>query len=171
MKDLVASNSHLVLLSSSENADVSTTKWTLYNLALPTALALYKNMIELANMSRTLNPLGYLELISEAHIALRAACHQLTWQIATTKDTTAEIEALLKETKESYQASCQLLGNYYALHAERKNEAHLALPYYRYVCTVCKNEFCRLCRYYNLQNSFFAHCRTLILRNYKAPLF
>ena len=129
VKNLVASSTHLVLLSSTETEE-EMPKWTLYNLALPTSLALYKNMIELANMSRSLNPQGYLELVSEAHIILRAACHQLTWQMATTKDNT-ETDALLKDTKDSYQASCQLLGNYYALNAETKNEVLLALPYYR----------------------------------------
>ena len=130
VKDLVASSSHLVLMSCAESGDNQ--KWTLYNLTLPTSLALYKNMIELANMSRSLNPHGYLELISEAHIILRAACHQLTWTMATTKDTSnGETNALLKDTKECYQASCQLLGNYYALHAETKTETQLALPYFR----------------------------------------
>ena len=60
----------------------------------------------------------------------RTSCHQLTWQMATTKNNT-EIEAQLQATKEAYQASCQLLGNYYALHAQTKNEVKLALPYYR----------------------------------------
>ena len=134
VKDLVASNTHLILLSC---ADTPTSteeelprKWTLYNLTLPSSLALYKNMIEVGKMSQSLNPQGYLELISEAHVILRAACHQLTWQMATTKDN-SEIDALLKDTKESYQASCQLLGNYYALNAELKNEFQLALPYFR----------------------------------------
>ena len=131
VKDLVASTSHLVLLSCAESRD-NNEKWTLYNLTLPTSLALYKNMIELANMSRSLNPHGYLELISEAHIILRAACHQLTWTMATTKDNSnGETNDLLKDTKECYQASCQLLGNYYALHAETKTETQLALPYFR----------------------------------------
>ena len=135
VKDLVASTSHLVLLScAAESRDNTNEKWTLYNLTLPTSLALYKNMIELANMSRSLNPHGYLELISEAHIILRAACHQLTWTMATTKDSNSNGETnalLLKDTKEFYQASCQLLGNYYALHAETKTETQLALPYFR----------------------------------------
>ena len=134
VKDLVASNTHLILLSC---ADTPTSteeelprKWTLYNLTLPSSLALYKNMIEVGKMSQSLNPQGYLELISEAHVILRAACHQLTWQMATTKDN-SEIDALLKDTKDSYQASCQLLGNHYALNSELKNEFQLALPYFR----------------------------------------
>ena len=96
VQEIIASNSHLVLLSKadqknntenitgkntatsiSSNTDSSSDqektpkKWTLYNLSLPSPLALYKSMIELANLSRALNPQGYLELISEAHIVLR----------------------------------------------------------------------------------------------------
>ena len=52
--------------------------------------------------------------------------------MATTKNNT-EMEAQLVATKEAYQASCQILGNYYALHAQTKNEVKLALPYFRSV--------------------------------------
>ena len=52
--------------------------------------------------------------------------------MATTKNNT-EMEAQLVATKEAYQASCQILGNYYALHAQTKNEVKLALPYFRLV--------------------------------------
>ena len=140
VQNIVASNSHLVLLSKSNNDDIplevesdqasKAFKWTLYNLALPTPLALYKSMIELANLSRSLNPKGYLELLSEAHIVLRTSCHQLAWQVATTKNNT-EMEAQLQSTKDAYQGSCQLLGNYYAIHAQTKSEIKLALPYFR----------------------------------------
>ena len=86
VQEIIASNSHLVLLSKATNNTTTSSeivtktaassceekpKWTLYNLSLPTPLALYKSMIELANLSRALNPQGYLELISEAHIVLR----------------------------------------------------------------------------------------------------
>ena len=52
--------------------------------------------------------------------------------MATTKNNT-DIEAQLQATKEAYQVSCQILGNYYALHAQTKNEVKLALPYFRSV--------------------------------------
>ena len=93
VQEIIASNSHLVLLSKADQknntenitgkntASISSNtdsyeekipkKWTLYNLSLPSPLALYKSMIELANLNRALNPQGYLELISEAHIVLR----------------------------------------------------------------------------------------------------
>lgn len=87
-------------------------------------------MIELANLSRALNPRGYLELISEAHIVLRTSCHHLTWQMATNAKN-KEIEAQLQVTKEAYQESCQLLANYYAIHSLNMTEAKLALPYFR----------------------------------------
>ena len=136
VKEIVASSSYLVLLSmasstsSSSPTEESKAKWTMYNLCLPPALALYKSMIELADLSKSLNPSGYLELISEAHVVLRTACHSLTWTMATTKSN-PEIDAQLKITKEHYQGSCQLLGNHYALQATTKNEIKLALPYYR----------------------------------------
>ena len=131
VQEIIASSSYLVLLSmASSDSEDSKPKWTLYNLCLPTALALYKSMIELADLSKALNPSGYLELISEAHVVLRTACHSLTWTMATTKNNT-EVDAQLKSTKDNYQVSCQLLGNYYALHASSKNEIKLALPYYR----------------------------------------
>ena len=56
--------------------------------------------------------------------------------MATTKNNT-EMEAQLVATKEAYQASCQILGNYYALHAQTKNEVKLALPYFRSVPKIC----------------------------------
>ena len=62
----------------------------------------------------------------------RTSCHQLTWQMATTKNN-SDVESQLQATKEAYQLSCQILGNYYALHAQTKNEVKLALPYYRLV--------------------------------------
>ena len=52
--------------------------------------------------------------------------------MATTKNN-SDIESQLQATKEAYQLSCQILGNYYALHAQTKNEVKLALPYYRLV--------------------------------------
>ena len=130
VKEIVASTSYLVLLSMAASTEESKAKWTMYNLCLPPALALYKSMIELADLSKALNPSGYLELISEAHVVLRTACHSLTWTMATTKSN-PDLDAQLKVTKDQYQGSCQLLGNHYALHATSKNEIKLALPYYR----------------------------------------
>ena len=83
VQEIVASNDHLVLLSkATTNEDKiehpeTKPKWTLYNLALPAPLALYNSIIELADLSRAVNPHGYLELISEAHIVLRTSCHHL----------------------------------------------------------------------------------------------
>ncbi len=137
VQEIIASNSHLVLLSKSgdecnkEDLEDIKPKWTMYNLSLPTPLALAKSMIELANLSKSLNPRGYLELISEAHIVLRTSLHQLTWQMATTTIGKGELEAQLQMTKEAYQGSCQTLGNYYALFSQGKIEMKLALPYYR----------------------------------------
>ena len=76
VKEIVASSSYLVLLSMAASTEETKAKWTMYNLCLPPALALYKSMIELADLSKALNPSGYLELISEAHVVLRTACHR-----------------------------------------------------------------------------------------------
>jgi hypothetical protein len=131
VKQLAASNNHLILLSTSaedNNIEAVKPKWTLYNLSLPASLALYKDMIQLANMNKALSPHGYLQLICEAHIVIRTSCHQLSWLMTVTKE--SNLEEQLKVTRESYQDSCQLLGNYYALLSEA-SEAKLALPYYR----------------------------------------
>ena len=140
-KSLVASNTYLVLMTSSEDMAAAATasgddeakpKWTIYSLSLPTPLALYKDMVQLAEMNKTLSKQGYLQLLSEAHIVLRTACHQLSWQLAVNnKDATKEIEDQLRPTRESYMESCFMLGNFYAL---SENDYKLTLPYYRMSC-------------------------------------
>ena len=158
-KRLIVSGSHLVLLATAEQETIlnptlplsteaiqrlsqpqipenqMSPKWTVYSLTLPSSIGLHKDMMQLANMNRTLSPHGYFQLLCESHMILRTALHVLAWRqqlISTTwpEQDTKEIEEELKSTKEKYQETCFLLANIYVLsHVEQ--EWKLALPYYR----------------------------------------
>lgn len=134
-KLIVSSSHHLVLLASADQDKCSNSskKWTIYSLSLPTPLALFKDMIQLANMNRSLSPHGYHQLLCEAHIVLRTSCHSLSWLMATSKDDTTATEEQLRNTRDLYQDSCLLLANYYAM-STNPGEYKLALPYYRMSC-------------------------------------
>ena len=128
-KHLQVSGDHLVLLSAvddtclpADDEAADTSKWTAYSLSLPSSLALYNDMIQLANMNRTLSPHGYFQLLCEGHMVLRTSYHQLTW-LNNDPDQTASIRAQFKN-------NCLLLANYYVASAEPK-EAKMALPYFR----------------------------------------
>ena len=110
-------------------------KWTVYSLSLPNPIALYKDMIQLANMNRALSPHGYFQLLCEAHMVLRTSIHDLGWKqlmslSKSDKVNDTNLENELASTKDRYHESCLHLANAYVLSHELK-ESKLALPYYR----------------------------------------
>lgn len=104
-------------------------KWTLYSLTLPSHTDFHKDLMQLANMNKTISPQGYFQLLSEAHIALRVSLHHLSWIQATSK-TLKGVQENLAQTKESYENNCIELADYY-LASEEEREWKQALPYYR----------------------------------------
>ncbi|TRY75729.1 hypothetical protein TCAL_09858 [Tigriopus californicus] len=104
-------------------------KWTLYSLTLPSHAGFHQDLMQLANMNKTISPQGYFQLLSEGHIALRASLHHLSWALATSKNLKS-VQDKLTQTKENYETSCMELADYY-LTSEDEQEWKQALPYYR----------------------------------------
>ena len=130
---IMVSESRLVLLSSADQESSGSkaedrNKWTVYCLKLPTAADLHRDMMQLANMNRVISPQGYLQLLSEAHLILRTACHSLAWhhQTAMQKEESRE----LNEAREKYRETCLDLARF-SVGSNDAREWKLALPYFR----------------------------------------
>ena len=140
-KHLMVSGTHLVILADAEvngksggssvesNNGSSSSKWTLYALSLPSQIDLHRDMMQLANMNKTISPQGYYQLLCEAHMVLRTSFHQLIWKQPQTKNK-AKIEQELRETIDKYQETCLELAFHHVLTLEAK-DYKLALPYFR----------------------------------------
>ena len=77
MRKLLLSPTQLVMLSSPQPDD-ETPDWTIYSLQVPTHLALYTDMITVADMNVGA-PHGHLQLLCEAHMVVRTWLHRLSW--------------------------------------------------------------------------------------------
>ncbi|XP_042897207.1 BLOC-2 complex member HPS3 [Parasteatoda tepidariorum] len=114
---LVKSDNHLVLVSSLEdsvsNSDTEGgNRSTLYSLKEPSPSQVFMDLLEVAECQKVSSPFTYHDLLSEAHMILRAQCF-----LGPNK----EMEVLLKK-------SCLLLADYYIC-----SDASLklnAVPYY-----------------------------------------
>ena len=107
----------------------SDAEWTAYSLHIPSSLTLYQDMVTVAEMNAGA-PHGHLQLLSEAHMVLRAALHRLTW-LQVMKPNGLEItQANIDQNRDWYHSSCVKLADHYLQYNE-KNNYSLALPYYR----------------------------------------
>ena len=123
-KSSAAEESVVIAGTGPEQAGTQNESWTIYSLTLPTSLSLHSDMIQLANLNRTLSPQGYFQLLCEAHVVLRTSCHQLVWQ------SPQSFKDSISATREKYLENCLLLANYYMMQPAVR-EWKMALPYYR----------------------------------------
>ena len=126
VRNLLLAPRHLVLLSEPSAGGV---EWTVYSLHLPSHSALFKDMLEVADMNAGA-PHGFLQLVSEAHVVARTWLHRLAWLQVTKPGGHQVTGEEVEEARTNYKTSCLRLADHY-VKCGAKSQHSLAVPYYR----------------------------------------